>query len=200
MADRPRKRTEYFSQFSRKDQLGLLSFCDKLRPGLLAEVLGRVSKKNPDLPIFNSPDWAALVPRHLSRPRSLSIEPAGPRHPRASLPPCLPNGMSSTGTTTSSPAISTMAGPSCLRKPDMADPFKHGPDDAEVPADDDDDLLPPTWPKDAEGEGFYRLLGAERHDAAHLVDVRDDTAHPGYEAMDQDTNGNICYNRVSCTA
>ena len=51
-------RAEYFHAKKRTELLDVLSFCDELKPRLLADVLVSVSRRHPDLPIFDSPNWS----------------------------------------------------------------------------------------------------------------------------------------------
>jgi hypothetical protein len=45
----------------KSNRLELLSFCESVKPQVLVDLLVAVSKKHPDLPLFNAPDWAASV-------------------------------------------------------------------------------------------------------------------------------------------
>ncbi|KAI9171492.1 Succinate--hydroxymethylglutarate CoA-transferase [Paramyrothecium foliicola] len=55
-------RSEYFYGKKKTDLLNVLSFCDQLEPQLLVDILVSVSKKHPNLPMFDSPDWDRRLP------------------------------------------------------------------------------------------------------------------------------------------
>lgn len=150
----------------RKDLLSLLSFCDKLQPNLLVDLLVSVTKRHPDLPVFDSPDWPANVtPSAPSDKKLLSID-QGQRTPQT---PSAPNGSTPTGISTpkAAAAAKQAAPPKQTQTVDAADPW-----------DDDDDFLPPSWPK--EGEGMYAALPPEGTDSAHLVDRDEGGAFQGF--------------------
>lgn len=150
----------------RKDLLSLLAFCDKLQPNLLVDLLVSVTKRHPDLPVFDSPDWPTNVnPSTSSDKKSLSID-QGQRTPQT---PSAPNGSAPSGISTPKVAAAAKqaAPPKQTQTVDAADPW-----------DDDDDFLPPSWPK--EGEGMYAALPPERTDTAHLVDRDEGGAFQGF--------------------
>lgn len=152
----------------RRELLNLLAFCDKLRPNLLVDLLVSVTKRHPDLPVFSSPDWHTQVTPHTSSNRkSLSIDP-GQRTPRS---PSASNGQGAPGTSTSTPNLAAAA-------KQAAPPKQTQTVDAADPWDDDDDFLPPSWPK--EGEGMYAALPPEDGDGEHLVDKDAGGAFQGF--------------------
>ncbi|OLN88293.1 hypothetical protein CCHL11_00190 [Colletotrichum chlorophyti] len=139
-------RREYFSGLRKTDLLNLISFSDRIQPGLLVDILVSVSKKHPDLPIFSSPDWA--------QPRTYQPEPQ-PRqteHPNHLARPKPSKQRSKTGG---------------VRKI-----LKTAPAGA-VDEDDDDDVLPESWPKP--GHGLYARLKPEKDDPV-LYDNNDEEA------------------------
>lgn len=173
------QRSEYFSRYSRKDQLSLLSFWDRLRPGLLPDLLASISKRHPDLPIFNSPDWATQIASRPPPKRGLSVESGSrnnnkPASSSGTAPGIVPNG---------SPQIrsGTPGTPTGAAAPQPGEPSRNGGAESDVPVEDDD-LLPATWPK--HGEGFYVTLPLEKDDPL-LVDGLDDIYHQGF-AVEKD--------------
>ncbi|EFY90945.1 hypothetical protein J3459_007350 [Metarhizium acridum] len=151
-------RTQYFLGKKRTDLLNILSFCDQLRPQLLADILVSVSKKHPDLPIFDSPDWERSISRSLDAQIAAAIRrtrPAGrPRH----------------GHTVHNPK-------SRQRQKNAKKELKRlirSEHEADTPEDEDveEDVLPSTWPK--AGEGLYSKLPPETEDRTFLVDDNDD--------------------------
>ncbi|PKS06434.1 hypothetical protein jhhlp_007182 [Lomentospora prolificans] len=160
-------RAEYFSSMPRRDLLNLLAFCDKLRPSLLVDLLVTATKKHPELPIFNSPDWAAQVAATSSRPRGLSIDPGPEMRTKQDSPASFPVPGSSVSTPKLAAAMKQAAPPKQTQTIDATDAW-----------DDDDDFLPPSWPK--EGEGVYATLPPESEDAEHLVDEDEDGAFQGF--------------------
>ncbi|KAG6036642.1 hypothetical protein E4U41_005582 [Claviceps citrina] len=79
-------RTRYFMQKSRTHLLDVLSFCDQLHPQLLVDVMVSVSKKHPDLPMFDSPDWQKSLHDAHAAPSSRN-EPLIKTEPRPTEPP-----------------------------------------------------------------------------------------------------------------
>ncbi|SPN96870.1 uncharacterized protein DNG_00390 [Cephalotrichum gorgonifer] len=171
------EKTAYFSAMPRRDLLSLLSFCDKLRPNLLVDLLVSVTKRHPELPVFNSPDWASqLVESTSPHRKSLSIDP-GQRSPRQAGP----------GTPTQKTAAAAggqAAPPKQTQTVDAADAW-----------DDDDDFLPPSWPK--EGEGMYAALPAESQDLEHLVDRDEGGAFQGF-SVERDADGGMKVKPTAC--
>ncbi|KAK2593125.1 hypothetical protein QQS21_009174 [Conoideocrella luteorostrata] len=154
-------RTQYFMQKKRTDLLNILSFCDQLHPQLLADIMVSVSKRHPDLPIFDSPDWAKSV--HRSSELQLASDfqggrPAGkPRHGHTLLNPKArqrqkheKKGLKRLILTQNGEGIPA------------AEEEKHG----------EKEVLPPTWPK--AGKGLYSDLPPETDDRTFLTDDNDD--------------------------
>lgn len=167
----------------RKDLLSLLSFCDKLQPNLLVDLLVSVTKRHPDLPVFDSPDWPANVTPSAPSDRKLLSIDQGQRAPQT---PSAPNGSTPTGISTpkAAAAAKQAAPPKQTQTVDAADPW-----------DDDDDFLPPSWPK--EGEGMYAALPPEGTDSAHLVDRDEGGAFQGF-LVKGETDGRMKVEPTAC--
>lgn len=160
----------------RRELLNILAFCDKLRPNLLVDLLASVTKRHPELPVFNSPDWPSMLAADApSRRNSLSIDP-GHRTPQAGTP-----GAEGQASAT---ALKQAAPPKQTQTVDAADPW-----------DDDDDFLPPSWPK--EGEGMYAALPPEGEDTEHLVDRDEGGAFEGF-LVKGDAGGGIKAEPTAC--
>ncbi|OAA48742.1 hypothetical protein NOR_01992 [Metarhizium rileyi] len=151
-------RTQYFLGKKRTDLLNILSFCDQIRPQLLADILVSVSKRHPDLPIFDTPKWERPIPPPLGAQISAAVRSAGPvgrpRHSHSVL-----NSKSRQGQKNAKKALKRLM---------MA---QHNVE----PSEDDDveeDVLPPGWPKP--GGGLYSKLPPETEDRAFLADNNDD--------------------------
>lgn len=161
----------------RTDLLNILSLCDQLKPHLLTDVLVSVSKRHPDLPIFDSPNWSTRLssssPLVLANrqhavggggvaaaPRSIVKSQIGrPRH----------------GHTLLHGKAKQQRAP----KPSAVKKVLKRTRTIEVPADtlmatDEEDVLPPTWKK--AGEGLYALLPPETEDRALLLETNDEEA------------------------
>jgi hypothetical protein len=153
------QRSEYFYSKKKTELLNLLSFCDQLRPQLLVDILVSVSRKHPELPIFDSPDWwsrfsGAARPKPAlakSKPRSHDR----PRHghiinPKAKI-------KIKTGKRVIKPAASAQVV------------------EQSAPEEEEEvDALPSTWPK--AGEGLYATLLLETEDRKFLIDENDEEA------------------------
>lgn len=172
---------------SRRDLLNLLAFCDKLRPNLLADLLVTATKKHSDLPIFHSPDWATQIANSSNtRPRTLGIDPgSGKRSVQNSPTTSFRNSSKpATNSAASTPAVKQAAPPNQTQTIDGTDAW-----------DDDDDFLPPSWPK--EGEGMYSALPPESEDLDHLVDEDEDGAFQGF-MVKPEPNGSIKLEPAAC--
>ncbi|RCI15568.1 hypothetical protein L249_3551 [Ophiocordyceps polyrhachis-furcata BCC 54312] len=183
------KRIEYFRGKKRTDLLNVLSLCDQLKPRLLIDVLVSVSKKHPDLPMFDDPAWRRNL--HRSKPPS-------PHRPRPALP--LPSGKAF-----KKPRGRPRNAPTKQMIPSETPPqtettridkgggggggegeaFQANNDAAEssparAPLISDvsiavaDCTLPPTWPR--AGQGLYAKLPPEDEDRRFLVDDNDEEA------------------------
>ncbi|KAF3352692.1 hypothetical protein VdG1_08858 [Verticillium dahliae VDG1] len=74
------RRRAYFSSLRKTDVINLLLFSDAVKDGLLIDVLVSMSKKHPNLPLFNHPDWAVALTTPASLPR---LAPPKVRQPAA---------------------------------------------------------------------------------------------------------------------
>lgn len=166
----------------RRELLSLLAFCDKLRPNLLVDLLVSVTKKHPELPIFSSPDWhTQIAPGRSAGRNALSID-TGQRTPQT---PSASNGQASGISTPSLSAATKQAAP----------PKQTQTVDATDPWDDDDDFLPPSWPK--EGEGMYATLPPEDKNGEHLVDKDAGDAFQGF-MVNGDAEGKLKVEPTAC--
>ncbi|GAO15535.1 hypothetical protein UVI_02020550 [Ustilaginoidea virens] len=159
------KRSRYFLKKTRAELLRILAYCDQIRPQLLSDILVSVSKKHPELPIFDSADWQRSVSDAPSSRASQALQgsrPTGrPRHG---------HGHAATNPTARQ------------RQKNAKKAFKRlilaqsGPNEQadEEDAYAEDETLPPTWPK--AGEGLYAKLPPETEDRALLMDENDDEA------------------------
>ncbi|KAG5950219.1 hypothetical protein E4U53_005368 [Claviceps sorghi] len=162
-------RTQYFMQKKRTDLLNILSFCDQLQPQLLVDIMVSVSKKHPDLPIFDSADWQ----------RSLHDSPSSQTDPIKADP--RPMGTSRPGHTVINPKARQRQrnAKRALRRliqaqhEEEARPAEEeGEKGAEGAEEAEEDALPPSWPK--AGEGLYSKLPLETEDRTFLTDDDDD--------------------------
>lgn len=144
------------------DVLNLLSFCDQLRPDLLIDLMVSVTKRHPDLPIFNSPDWDANI-REPVRPQAYrpKPKPGGPRHG-----PSLLNSKAKHKIKTRPPVVKKPRKRSQLAQEVYPE--------EEVGEYEEEDTMPTTWPK--AGEGMYAKLPPETEDFEFLVDGNDEEA------------------------
>ncbi|TDZ72037.1 hypothetical protein CTRI78_v001502 [Colletotrichum trifolii] len=150
-------RYDYFAQLKKNQLLNLLSFCDEIEDGLLVDVLVSVTKKQPHLPIFGSPDWADPVS---------DIAPEGPEAPPSGPAPRKP-----------AKQRSKKGGVRHTLKTHHPDAPGAGEDEDE---DDEDDsakakLLPSTWAK--AGQGLYALLTPEHDDPLLVEDNEEAFSH-----------------------
>ncbi|KFA78160.1 hypothetical protein S40288_01361 [Stachybotrys chartarum IBT 40288] len=147
-----RLRTEYFLGKRKTELLNILSFCDQLQPQLLADILVSVSKRHPDLPIFDSPDWEAqLKGTSRSNPSTNALASSKSRQ---SLHPTKPKQKSK--------AVKKLLKPS--RTAEAQEEVQPEAEDA----------LPATWRR--AGEGLYARLVPEVEDRKFLVDDNDEEA------------------------
>jgi hypothetical protein len=149
--------TEYFLGKKKTDLLNILSFCDQLKPQLLVDIMISVSKKHPDLPIFDSPNWNAktmsAITAKAKHSHQNSRSAPRSRHGHTVLESRTKNRHKiSKKTIKITPVIQT----------------------EESPLMDYRDSLPPMWPK--AGEGLYAKLSPEDEDRAFLLDENDEEA------------------------
>ncbi|KAF4814027.1 SWM histone demethylase complex subunit phf1 [Colletotrichum tropicale] len=157
-------RREYFEELRRTDLLNLLSFSEQIKPGLLVDILVSVSKKQPDLPIFRSPDWA--------QPRA--------KQPESSRTNVLANG---TGNHLPPKRSKQRSKPGGVR-PILQ--LTTAPEADAVPEDNEDDYLHPNWPK--AGKGLYATLPPEKEDSHYLEDDNDEEAFSHFFSHQMDVD------------
>lgn len=143
------QRTQYFSSIGKTDLLNILSLCDQLKPQLLVDVLVSVSKKHPNLPIFNSPDWESQLPSP-ARPFSTRPPHEKPRHGHVLL---------------NKAKQRQKATKKILKRTRVIEVVTDAPFE-------DEDVLPPTWQK--ANEGLYAKLPPETEDREYLLDENDE--------------------------
>ncbi|KAL2212342.1 hypothetical protein CC79DRAFT_367588 [Sarocladium strictum] len=162
-------RSQYFSDITPTDLLNIISFSNQLKPQLLVDLLVSISKRHPDLPIFDSPDWASHLPplppsshyHHSShRPRVLP-------KPQINRPRHRDNNQAKT-----KQRSSKAGGTKKMPKPPTR--LREVPVEASQPAEEEvvEDVLPPTW-KPA-GQGMYALLPLETDDRSFMTDANDE--------------------------
>ncbi|KND86325.1 hypothetical protein TOPH_09043 [Tolypocladium ophioglossoides CBS 100239] len=155
------ERTEYFYNKERTDLLNILSLCDQLKPQLLVDILVSVSKKHPDLPIFDDPDWRANLPSASGPKRGTTTQRSRvtgrPRHGHTLVHPKASRKVK--GSRKVLKRITVM-------KTEDEAPAEDGDEEEE------DDSLPPTWPK--AGDGLYAKLPPEDEDRTFLEDDNDE--------------------------
>ncbi|RSM16405.1 hypothetical protein CEP52_000003 [Fusarium oligoseptatum] len=143
-------RTEYFDQMRKTDLLNVLSLCDQLKPNLLVDILVSVSKRHPDLPMFDSPDWEAQLATPFRVHKSSKHEEKA-RHGHVII---------------SSKARSKhKTTKKILKRTRVIEVITTAPEE-------DEDILPPTWAK--AGEGLYARLAPETEDRSLLMDENDE--------------------------
>jgi hypothetical protein len=147
--------SQYFSTLKEGELLELLSFCNRLRSGLLVDIMASICKKHPNFPVFNSPDWAAVL-GGASSLTSQSGNVLSGGHIQS------PNGRKPKSRTKST----------ILRK--HLKPIAL--DDITVSYED---VLPPDWPTKP-GQGAYSKLAPERSDQ-FLYDPCDEEAFSHFQ-------------------
>lgn len=162
---------------TKTDVLNLLSFCDQLRPQLLVDIMVSVSKRHPDLLIFNSPDWNGNESRS-------TVADSSSKAAHASRKAHLPSGRPPHGRSLlNSKAKQKIKSGSIAKQSSIKRPAKRSQlagETVEAAAgmqgegDIDDDAPPPTWPK--AGEGLYAKLASEINDRLFLADENDEEA------------------------
>ncbi|KAM0216824.1 hypothetical protein ACHAQI_002479 [Fusarium lateritium] len=144
-------RADYFDSISKTDLLNILSLCDQLKPNLLVDVLVSVSKRHPDLPIFDSPEWDGQL-LNTSRPTKVSKHDEKPRHGHVLHNKSIKPRQKTTK--------------KILKRTRVIEVITSAPEE------DDVHVLPPTWPK--AGEGMYSKLPPETLDRLFLTDENDE--------------------------
>ncbi|KAM0305534.1 hypothetical protein ACHAPM_001916 [Fusarium culmorum] len=147
----PSQRVEYFETMPKTDMLNVLSFCDQLKPNLLVDVLISVSKRHPDLPMFDSPDWESQL-LNPSRPVKASKHDDKPRHGHVLLNKAAKQKQKTTK--------------KILKRTRVIEVITSAPEEDNV------NVLPPTWAR--AGEGLYSKLLPETEDRSILVDDNDE--------------------------
>ncbi|OAR00951.1 hypothetical protein LLEC1_01680 [Akanthomyces lecanii] len=159
--------TSYVYGKSKTDLLNILSFADQLEPQLLVDLFVSVSKRHPELPLFDAPDWEAKVrEKEIAKAVALAAAQARarthqrPRHGHTLLNPRMRqkrNGVRKVvkiTTTTTEAAGKTVV--------------------VQEEESEEEELLPPTWRK--AGEGLYAMLPPEDENTLYLADEGDDEA------------------------
>ncbi|KAG6098521.1 hypothetical protein E4U30_007905 [Claviceps sp. LM220 group G6] len=173
-------RTQYFMQKNRTDLLKLLSFCDRLRPQLLVDVMVSVSKKHADLPMFDSPDWQKTLHGPLSsqtesiiKAESRLVGRVTPRHGHTAVNPRARHRQKNAKKALRRLLLAQTTDDvlSAGLKAENMDGDAGG---AGVADKAQKDALPPFWPK--AGEGLYAKLPLETEDRRFLIDANDDDA------------------------
>ncbi|GKT98786.1 hypothetical protein FLAG1_05519 [Fusarium langsethiae] len=144
-------RAEYFDTMSKTDMLNVLSFCDQLKPNLLVDVLVSVSKRHPELPMFDSPDWESQL-LNTSRPIKASKHDERPRHGHVLLSKAAKHKQKTTK--------------KILKRTRVIEVITSAPEEDNV------NVLPPTWAK--AGDGMYSKLLPETEDRSTLMDDNDE--------------------------
>jgi hypothetical protein len=131
--------------------LNVLSFCDQLKPNLLADVLISVSKRHPDLPMFDSPEWESQL-LNTSRSIKTSKHDEKPRHGHVLFNKTAKHRQRTTK--------------KILKRTRVIEVITSAPEEDNV------NVLPPTWAK--AGEGLYSKLLPETEDRSILMDDNDE--------------------------
>ncbi|PNY27335.1 Uncharacterized protein TCAP_02737, partial [Tolypocladium capitatum] len=158
------ERAEYFYSKKRTDLLNILSLCDQLKPQLLVDILVSVSRKHPDLPMYDDPDWRANLPSASGPKRSATRQRPGvtgrPRHGHTLVHP--------------SASRKVKGSRKVLKRITVMRTEDEAPAEDREEGDEEEDSLPPTWPK--AGEGLYAKLPPEDEDRTFLEDDNDEEA------------------------
>lgn len=159
--------TSYFYGKSKTDLLNILSFCDQLEPQLLVDLFVSVSKRHPELPIFDSPDWEekvrqaeAIKAAALAAAQARARTHQRPRHGHTLLNPRMRHKRKGVRKIVKIATVSEPAGKTMVVQ--------------EEDTEEEEDIMPPTWPK--AGEGLYAKLAPEIEDTLYLADEGDDEA------------------------
>lgn len=133
------------------DMLNVLSFCDQMKPNLLLDILVSVSKRHPDLPIFDSPDWESQL-LNGPRPAKALKHDEKPRHGHV-----LTNKANKQKQKTTK---------KILKRTRVIEVITSAPEEDNV------NVLPATWAK--AGKGLYSKLPLETEDRSLLKDENDE--------------------------
>ncbi|KAK8143635.1 hypothetical protein G3M48_006956 [Beauveria asiatica] len=158
--------TSYFYNKPKTDLLNILSFCDRLEPQLLVDLLVSVSKRHPKLPLLDAPDWQEKVLAQEAAARAGAAPMRAkahqrPRHGHTLLNPRMRQKRKRVRKVleiSAAPAEAAAGKAVVLREMES----------------EDEELLPPTWPR--AGEGLYAALPPEDQDTLYLADEEDDEA------------------------
>ncbi|KAG5985093.1 hypothetical protein E4U55_001597 [Claviceps digitariae] len=160
-------RTQYFMQKKRSDLLNVLSFCDQLQPQLLVDIMVSVSKKHPDLPMFDSGDWQKSLhdsPDSQTEPIKADSHPMGTsRHGHTII-----NSKSRSRQKNAKRALRRLI---LAQNENEAQPAEEDGENEDEVAEAEEDVLPSSWPK--AGEGLYSKLPVETEDRTFLADDND---------------------------
>ncbi|KAM3459509.1 hypothetical protein MY5147_004633 [Beauveria neobassiana] len=159
--------TSYFYNKPKTDLLSILSFCDQLEPQLLVDLLVSISKRHPKLPLFDAPDWQEKVlAQEAARAAAAQMRARAhqrPRHGHTLLNPRMRQKRKRVRKVLEISATATEAAAAAGKMVVLQ----------EVESEDEE-LLPPTWPR--AGEGLYAALPPEDQDTLYLADEGDDEA------------------------
>lgn len=133
------------------DMLNVLSFSDQMKPNLLLDILVSVSKRHPDLPLFDSPDWESQL-LNGPRPAKASKHDEKPRHGHVLT------------SKANKPKQKTTK--KILKRTRVIEVITSAPEEDNV------NVLPATWAK--AGEGLYSKLPPETEDRSLLKDENDE--------------------------
>ncbi|PHH71422.1 hypothetical protein CDD80_5292 [Ophiocordyceps camponoti-rufipedis] len=166
------ERAEYFANKKTTDLVNVLALCGRLKPRLLVDVLVSISKKHPDLPLFDHPAWRKKLSGPPLAPGKEMKRPRG--RPRGTTKHAIVPDASAAGVRSVSRGGSGVeAGQG--RVVDSVSVAAAAPASASGSnAGEKDESLPPTWPQ--AGEGLYAKLPSEKEDGAFLVDDDDEEA------------------------
>ncbi|KZZ96064.1 hypothetical protein AAL_04360 [Moelleriella libera RCEF 2490] len=191
-------RSEYFMRKRRVDLLNILSYCDQVRPGLLPDILVSVSKKHPDLRIFDAPDWQTALPTGSLKALTTSATPTTvtttgvvaattspkkplgrPRHGHTAINPKARIRHHKSSSSSGGGGGATKKALLILHPAQQQQQQQQQPDAVLAGSGGEDEkpfiveaaTLPPTWPK--AGAGMYATLPRESEDAALLTDDKD---------------------------
>lgn len=132
------------------DLLNILSLCDQLKPNLLVDVLVSISKRHPEMPIFDSPDWDSQLSNTSRPPKTKHDEK--PRHGHVLV------------NRAAKPKQKTTK--KILKRTRVIEVITSAPEEDNV------NILPPTWAK--AGQGLYSHLLPDTEDRSLLMDENDE--------------------------
>lgn len=163
----------------------MLSFCDQIQPQLLVDILVSVSRRHPDLPMFDSPDWqatamAALPPEKQQRRWRPALSSSKPRHGHSLLnSKARHNKGRVTARRPRTVAANTAPKKSPLKRSRLAQEVDNDQENVQGNGVEEEDVEvenppPPMWPQP--GEGLYAKLALETDDRSLLADDNDEEA------------------------